>query len=327
MIVSLKRTLNYRVFPHLLWIPLIWVLCDSFSGGGLSVVFTSSLRAQAQPPGEGVQKPEGGAEDRSAQQGEADAMELAESMLYALTMGPPIQAKLRVRAWGGGKEVKEVGSYEQAGGGTGWMRMELEVPIADGKGRWQQTCDGRLAWTREELAGHVRVRRVDVGRVAELISPGAAGRVPWGLRVGGLAELIDRIMADYELTMIQGHLENVPMIVLKGPMREARHSQLQQLAGGAATGLIPQYIRVAIPVDRIELPFPSRIEFWTASSGKLLSMIEIYDLAPIEMPAIDRFRFEPGGDDFANETEAYLRRFGYEFAELTELENPIHHRR
>lgn len=269
---------------------------------------------------------------------------ICESLIHSVTLGPPLQAKLRIRAWAAGKEVKEVGSYEQAGRGTGWMRMELEVPIADGKGRWQQTCDGRLAWTREELAGHVRVRRVDVGRVAELVRPERVPRLtdsgplvpggidgtktfvgtestnrsrdvsPW-LRIGGLAELLDRIQVEYDLQVTEGYLEETPMMILKGQMNEARIEEIAAGLQGEFPELVPRHVRVAIPANQTQLPMPARIEFWSRLGGTLLSMIEIYDLTEIEPPPVERFRFEPRGDDFTNETDLYLRRFGFQVAE------------
>lgn len=266
------------------------------------------------------------------------AIALMNRVLEYLTWGPPLEAKLRLRAWAAGREVVEVGSYQQAGLGSGRTSMALQVPIADGKAYWQQICDGRLAWTREELAGEVRVRRVDLGRLDELLDMQAkrAGlegdaalvdhrletensRVAARFRVGGLAEIIDRILADYELRISEGHIEvvaadgeknNVRMLVVKGTMRELTLAGLKEIGGGTVSPLVPQHVRIAIAADSLDAPLPARIEFWSESSGRLISLLEVYNVATIEQPSAEQFRFEAGTDDFVNETELYLRRFG-----------------
>jgi hypothetical protein len=146
-------------------------------------------------------------------------------------------------------------------------------------------------------------------------SSGEYGLVsPW-LRIGGLAELLDRIQAEYDLQVTEGYLEETPMMILKGQMKEDQIQQLMSGTEGEFPELVPRHVRVAIPVNHAQVPIPARIEFWTRVGGTLLSMIEIYDLTEIEPPTVDRFRFEPRGDDFTNETDIYLRRFGFQVAE------------
>ena len=243
---------------------------------------------------------------------------LLDRVLEYLAFGPPLQAKLRLRAWAVGRDVVEVGSYEQAGEGTGRLRMELQVPIADGKARWHQTCDGRLAWTREELAGEVRVRRVDLGRLGEMLPSDISGKVPPRLRIGGLAEIIDRIGADFELTFFEGTVEELdsdgkkkvtPMLVINGTMARSLQDSITEANDGQFPNLVPRHVRIAIPRESINEPLPSRIEFRSEAESPLMSLLEIYDKTKIEKPPLDRFRFEAGGDDFTNETEMYLQRF------------------
>lgn len=269
-------------------------------------------RASAGEPISAEQEP--AREDWAARQ---DAAALAERMIEFLTHGPPLEAKLRQRVWAAGREVVEVGHYLQAGRGSGRLRMELQVPIADGKSRWQQTCDGRLAWTREEMAGEIRVRRVDLGKLEESTAAARSQRVPPRLRVGGLVEIIDRIQADFDLQLSEGHIDGNPMLVLKGILREQVAERLMQsLQREDWPELVPRQVRIAVAVDALAAPLPSRIEFWSKPDGRLISLLEIYDVAEIETPGIDQFRFEPGGHDFTNETEMYIARFGLGVAEI-----------
>jgi hypothetical protein len=267
-------------------------------------------RAQQEPPPSAAEL-EPGDSDRGRQA----AGTLCDAILAHLTVGPPLETKLRLRAWAAGESVLAVGSYIQAGRGQGWMRMELQTSIADGKGLWQQTCDGRLAWTREELGDQVRVRRVDLGRLRQPARRANSQPVPAWLRVGGLAELIDRIAADYRLTLSRGHIGDQEMWVLKGALRDTLADPLRERAGGTFPQLVPRLVRVAVPADQLEAPLPARIEFWDRAGGKLLSLLEIYDATTIDPPPVTQFRFEAGGDDFVNETEIYMQRFGFVLAE------------
>jgi hypothetical protein len=317
------RESKTTVFPHFsaqsvfrrsLWLvfPLAATFFLCWSAGFPSTAQDSPQPSFASP---GEQQDNAGSATAAEEKSRRVAQVLANRILEHLTWGPPLEAKLRLRAWAAGREVVEVGRYEQAGEGTGRLRMELQVPIADGKARWQQTCDGRLAWTREELAGEVRVRRVDLGRLEELLASNrdpnteSLSRVPPRLRIGGLAEIVDRIQADYDLTASEGHIEGVQMLVLKGTMRADMVAALRQSHGGKLSPLVPAQVRIAVPVAQLEQPLPARIEFWSEAGERLISLLEIYDATSIEKPPVERFRFEAGGDDFSNETELYVQRF------------------
>lgn len=321
------------------WLQRVFFLSLTGLLVGLGIFADPRLRGASQPgdisgssPSQaGVSDSDLVAADEVAEKSRRIASTIANRVLDYLTWGPPLEAKLRLRAWAAGREVVEVGYYQQAGRGTGRSQMGLQVPIAEGTARWQQVCDGRLAWTREELAGEVRVRRVDLGRLDELLSVQSAvdlenregsesegSRITPRLRVGGLAEIVDRIQADYRLSVSEGHIEEVDsegriekvrMLVIKGEMRTVILEAMQAAGGGVISPLVPRQVMIAIPADSLAEPLPARIEFWSEAKGRLISLLEIYDSTTIEPPPIEHFRFEAGGDDFVNETELYLRRF------------------
>tara|TARA_R110002049_G_scaffold2750_6_gene22061 strand:- start:23467 stop:24939 length:1473 start_codon:yes stop_codon:yes gene_type:complete len=97
------------------------------------------------------------------------AVVLLDHTINRLANGPAFNAKVRQRVWSVGREVVGIGTYEQAGYGSG--RFNLQIAMLDGAGKHtlQQISDGRLAWTRTVIADEVSLRRVDVGRLDEWI--------------------------------------------------------------------------------------------------------------------------------------------------------------
>jgi hypothetical protein len=125
---------------------------------------------------------------------------------------------------------------------------------------------------------------------------------------------MDRLAADYDLVVSEGHIEGVPMVVLKGPLRSELCEEMGLPGNNELAELVPQHVRVAIPLAKIESPLPARIEFWSRAAGRLISLLEIYDMTVIEPPPVERFQFDvglvPAGNDPVVETGLYLRRFG-----------------
>ena len=103
-------------------------------------------------------------------QSETQAVQLLRAVLEMVVNGPAFDAKVRETVWTTGRGVVGVGTYEQAGGGTGRFNLQVTMHDGDGKHRLQQISDGRLAWTRTEISGKVSLRRVDVGRLDEWVS-------------------------------------------------------------------------------------------------------------------------------------------------------------
>jgi len=93
------------------------------------------------------------------------AVTLIGRVLRELVHGDAFDAKVRETVWTSGREVIGVGTYEQAGAGTGRYNLQVTMHDGEGKHRLHQISDGRLAWTRTEIADQVSLRRVDVGRL------------------------------------------------------------------------------------------------------------------------------------------------------------------
>ena len=92
-----------------------------------------------------------------------DGAAMLDRVLRQLVFGAPFDAKIRQRVWASGREVIGVGSYEHAGQGTGRFNLQLTMHDGDGKHTLQQISDGKLAWTRQDVAGHVKLKRVNLG--------------------------------------------------------------------------------------------------------------------------------------------------------------------
>jgi hypothetical protein len=205
------------------------------------------------------------------------------------------------------------------------------VPTASGKCLLQQMSDGRLAWTREQVGTQVRLRRVDVGRLDELVPPHKYDGLRPGLRVGGLVELLQRIETDYDLTRTAGKVDGRRVWVLRGPLREPPANRIAAASEGDAwPTLCPREVLVAIAAEDHAEGFgkglPVRIEFWNQrpeqveSAGprvqlaqrNLISLLKIYDVRAINPAPQQHFSFETGESDvqFINETERYVQMFG-----------------
>lgn len=259
-----------------------------------------------------------------------EALAFLRQMMDFIGNGPAFDAKVRETVWTAGREVVGVGTYEQSGGGSGQFNLQITMH-ADGKHRLQQISDGKLAWTRTEIAGKVSLRRVDVGRLEEwvrgatedtLISP--------KLKVGAWGEMLNTMSTDYAVRMDMATLKNERLRVLIGDLKPER--RVEVLSDAERTDwpfLYPTRMHVAVkatPDTETGLGqwVPSRIEFWsdpieTVGSSEekkarrhLIARIELYSLRQINPPAPERFRFDNQDAEvnFVNETDRYVEPYG-----------------
>ena len=83
------------------------------------------------------------------------AVELLQNTIERLASGPAFNATVRQRVWAFGREVLGIGTYEQAGYGSGRFNLQINMLDGSGKHTLQQISDGRLAWTRIVIADQV----------------------------------------------------------------------------------------------------------------------------------------------------------------------------
>ncbi|NND99807.1 MAG: hypothetical protein HKN47_21005 [Pirellulaceae bacterium] len=276
------------------------------------------------------------AQAQTKAQAQVNAQVLLHQVMNQLANGPAFDAKVRQRVWTAGREVVGVGTYEQAGQGSGHYNLQMTMHDGDGKHTLQQISDGRLAWTRSVIHEKISLRRVDVGRLNEWVrptghpQPSASQSIPAKLKVGAWMEILDSIERDYALELGATTLKSLPVWVITGKLRDESRKRILQDSGVKTwPELFPTHVKIAIaktpdPETLFGQGLPYRIEYWTDPigrestdgvvhlQGRLVSLIEIYSIRPIAPPPIERFRFE-NQDTSAipiNETDRYLRRHG-----------------
>ena len=256
--------------------------------------------------------------------------------------GDAYDAKVRQRVWTAGREMVGVGTYEQAGKGSGWFSLQITMLDGDGKHTLHQISDGRLAWTRSQINEKISLRRVDVGRLKEWVPQSrrvqrAPFYVPPQFKVGGWAEMLDTIQRDYILSSAVGRVQSArkdvagnQLLVISGKLSDAARDRIKTDSRvKKLPELFPTRVKVAIalepnPETNFGHGLPVRLEYWSdpvedkkATSeaaplaGRLISLIEIYSIRPISPPPIERFRFEnqDSSINFVNETDRYLKRY------------------
>ena len=219
---------------------------------------------------------------RSGAERQAAATRLVSRVIEQLALGDAFDSKVRQRVWVGGREVIGVGTYEQAGEGSGRFNLQVAMHDGDGKHTLQQISDGRLAWTREQIGEKIQLQRVDVGRLDQWVHGSSLSIVesgennhpsvvdlPPSLRVGGFTEMLENLITDYDLRVVAGQLESRDVWIVRGSLKQnVRRSWLEQFGSKELPELCPSEVVVAIAkTDAIETRFgqwiPIRFEFWT----------------------------------------------------------------
>ncbi len=279
------------------------------------------------------------AQKSAATSGQSDPKAIAflQQMLEFIGNGPAFDAKVRETVWASGREVVGVGTYEQSGGGSGQYNLQITMHDGDGKHRLQQISDGKLAWTRTEIAGEVRLRRVDVGRLEDWVRESIhQSELSPKLKIGAWGEMLSTLQQNYFVRMDTAKLRSEPsqnpepMRVLIGDLKPERRAQVLRDADRTDWPfLYPTRMHVCVKATEDTKSglghwVPSRIEFWsdpvstdnsdetTRPTRRLITLIELYSLRPIIPPAAERFRFENQDSEvnFVNETDRYLESYG-----------------
>lgn len=265
------------------------------------------------------------------------AAALLQQTIDRLANGPAFDCKVRQRVHAAGREVVGIGTYVQVGQGTGQFSFQINMHDGDGKHTLLQISDGRLAWTRSEIAGTIALSRVDVGWLDEgSRTLDRQQRIKPSHLVGGPCEMLDTIRRRYDLTLGTSSLEGRPLLVVIGTLKKLeRDRATANLGPHPWPPLYPTRVHVAIaktddPETSFGIGLPIRIEHLSdpievdapadvsepphrssSNQRKLISLLEFYSIRPVTPPPVERFRFENQDDevDFVNETSRYEDRF------------------
>ncbi|WP_146601533.1 hypothetical protein [Novipirellula aureliae] len=267
------------------------------------------------------------------------ATKLLRRIVFQLAAGPAFESKVRERVWTTGREVVGVGTYEQSGNKTGQFHLQMTMHDGDDKHTLEQISDGRLAWTRTQIAGEVSLRRVDVSRLDEWSnSPDSENELALRLRVGGWIEMLESLEQNRQLHVDSATMNEQSVWVITATMSKEQTEELMRTSGRTQWPVLyPAKIRVAISkTGSKETGFgkflPVRFEYWSQPMAdpaepktdqppemteRMISLIELYAIREISPPPIERFRFENRDAEvnFTNETSRYLKQFGVEVAD------------
>ncbi|MFK8114111.1 MAG: hypothetical protein AB8B91_18055 [Rubripirellula sp.] len=317
-IVKLRTSARLRALPMLARIVL-------------ATLILSSAAALAQNVS---QEPAGNQTEKNLEQSDPQADAVLLKTLSLLVNGPAFDAKVRQTVWATGREVVGVGTYLQAGGGSGAYNLQVTMHDGDGKHRLQQISDGILAWTRTEIAGQVSLRRVDVGRLEEWVGDASHGNISPRLTVGAWAEMLSTIRSHYALRVHSGHLKEEPVWIISGTLRPSvRQQTLDDNQRESWPMLYPTRVMVALQRNQDETGFgqllPIRIEYWSdpitsadaslsdKRQGRMITLFELYSIRQITSPALGRFRFDnlEAEVNFVEDTDRYVRIYGLELTQ------------
>ncbi|MEM9364603.1 MAG: hypothetical protein AAGD07_01320 [Planctomycetota bacterium] len=219
---------------------------------------------------------------------EAAARVLA-GMVDRLSIGDAFASKVRQRVWLRGREVVGQGTYEQAGRGSGQFNLQVNMLDGDGQHALQQISDGRLAWTRQQIGDQLQLRRVDVGRLDQWVSPSASNpllpllagetsprpvltstfaKLPPSVRVGGFVEMIENIAFQNRLSLATGRLQEQRVWIVTADLTVLARRRIHPEGDDTWPVLCPTRTVIAIaqedtPETRFGRGLPVRIEFYS----------------------------------------------------------------
>lgn len=262
---------------------------------------------------------------------------LLRRVLAAVEAQRSIVAKVRHKVDLLGHATLGSGIYLQQGRGPQRMlRLELKLQTVPQASSVQEICDGTNLWIYEDLCEVKSLFRVDVARLRRArpksapAPPATPGIDAW-VALGGLPKLLASIESSFRFgPVVESRLDDLRVWTLEGRWKPARlveflPDQKAAIESGAAVDLtklapnMPDRVTLHVGCDDL---FSYRIEYWRAAAptkntkandhGKLLTVMELYEVQ-LGVPIDPRqFAFAPGDVPFADRTQAFLEKLNLE---------------
>jgi hypothetical protein len=248
-----------------------------------------------------------------------------------------ICADLRYKIDAFGHDLVGLGSYRQLGQGSEkQLRLELKIQVADQAVTRQEICGPQYYWVRREspfapsTLGRVNLRQVR-SSLARAPEPLASDPLEVWIMLGGLSKLLESLQRNFEFeapredelqfTSAEGSgVERLPVLILSGKWKPDR------LAALLESQKPPQQLPTQIP-DRVEivlgrpdqvLPlFPYRITYLKDDGkgrgegpSRTMLSIELFNVYRNQQIDPREFDYQPGDQEVADLTGAYLQRLG-----------------
>jgi hypothetical protein len=244
-----------------------------------------------------------------------------------------ISARVRQSSEVFGRRPVGSGIYlEQRLPGVTLFRLEMRLQLDDQPSSLLQVCDGHYIWNYRQILQQETLVRIDVDRVNHHLEeagkwqPGYMGSLP-GL--GGLPRLMQAIGSNFNFTRADQTLlrSQVPAWRLEACWTPAKLERLlpeqaRAIQGGKSPNLsnlpkqVPDRLVIFLGMDDL---FPYRIEYLRqpdkkesseATSDKMMTEIDFYNVAfDVPIPPT-RFLYNPGNLPPTDETDKFLNAMG-----------------
>ena len=241
-----------------------------------------------------------------------------------------VAAKVRQRVDLLGHAVMGSGIYLQQGRGAGrLMRLDLTLQTADSPSVLQHVCDGANLWLYRQIGDRKELGQIDLVRLSHARPKSPPGpSMDTLLALGGLPKLVAGLCESFQFTApTRGQLDKLPVWSVEGQWKPAALARLlpdqkEAIERGESPRLkpnMPDRVVVYIGCDDY---FPYRFEYWRQDSaradasaddrGKLLVVMELYEVRTNGPVDPRHFAFQPGEIQPVDRTGEYLERFGLE---------------
>ncbi len=321
------------------WISLCWFMGLAVLGGVGSVFSQPPARPNLFPPGQSDPSAQSdgkssspAAEAQGAENGSGSGVELyapspaspaiptpgseldpaavLRRAIWQAVWGEPISCRVRQRIEMFDKELVGVGSYDQAGQGSGKLKWQMRLAAADAVTNYLQISDGRLFWTSHQVEEEIKLNRVDLGKIRERIGPVRQSDLSnpllaIELAIGGQAEMLRNLYHRYQWeSAVPTKLDQQPIWLLTGQIRQTapipagRAPIDQTMVNASQTGLLPQRVRLSLGRTEQFPFFPYRIEYFRQKADsqdvewETITVVEFFEVSKPTVMEPELFQYE-----------------------------------